>query len=870
MLYRFIDTKGTFIVRGAHRFQWYVPLTNPDGTILSAIGPNLSGDIKRDNNHFLTVPASVEDLRSSPLCRRDFFIRADNRLFRLSQGPVAEQETGLLYQKLRKRCGPLDVEVLNFVPCDRAAEVMQVKVRNRSRKTVSITPTSFIPLYGRGEKNLRDHRHVSSLLNRVDLDPHGIFLKPTMIFDEKGHVVNTTIYYCRGYESDGRAPAGQFPTLDMFYGRGDIFRPDAVEGPVAPVRRKDPCFDGKEACAALRFCTKKLRPGQEAGYILVMGIDDSPASIARTTAALHTSGLVLKSLERTKQCWQERVSSLTIDLDDPQRNGWLVWVGIQPTLRRIFGCSFLPHFDYGKGGRGWRDLWQDALTLLLTEPAKAKAIIERSFQGVRLDGSNATIITEDGFLADRNTISRVWMDHGVWPYLTIRSYIDRSADIGILLRKTTYFRDHQLRRAQAVDPGFSQADFIQRDRFGRVLKTTILEHLLVQNLVPFFNVGTHNIARLENADWNDGLDMAPQRGESAAFSCMYSHNLADICRFLERLKKRDRIVSVTRELLLLLDTLGRRVAYDSWNAKQKRLSQYYDAIERVSGDMVAIPIDGLIKDLQAKACHMAQWLGQREWLSKAGFFNGYYDNRARRVEGIRQGRITMFLASQVFAVMSGVAADDQVRQIWQSIRAYLHDPVLQGFRLNTDMRKPVLDLGRAYGFAFGDKENGAFFSHMNVMLANALYSRMFVEEGRQVMESLYRMSASDAACIPPMLPEYFNGQGRGLYLYLTGSASWYMHTLIGEVLGVTFDMGMLVLRPKLMREDFSGRTVTMQCSHRGRRLIFTFCRPVSGSGPYALRRVRVNRRVYHAENGCVRIPASHLSLPCNVLTIELQ
>jgi len=41
-------------------------------------------------------------------------------------------------------------------------------------------------------------------------------------------------------------------------------------------------------------------------------------------------------------------------------------VAIQPTLRKIFGCSFLPDFDYGKGGRGWRDLWQDCLGLILS------------------------------------------------------------------------------------------------------------------------------------------------------------------------------------------------------------------------------------------------------------------------------------------------------------------------------------------------------------------------------------------------------------------------------------------------------------------------------------------------------------------------
>jgi cellobiose phosphorylase len=869
VLYRFIDNKGTFEVRGAHRFSWYVPLANPDGTLLGAIGPNLSGDIKRDNDHFLTVPASIEDLRSSPLCRRDFFINTGRTIYRLSQGPVLKQETGLLYQKLFKRIGPLQIEILNFIPVGRSAEVMKIVVHNASNRPVTITPTSFIPLYGRSEKNLRDHRHVSSLLNRIELNPYGIFLKPTMVFDEQGHRINNTTYYCQGYEGNGTQPQGQFPTLDFFYGQGDIFHPDAIEKDVAPVQGKHSSFDGKEVCAGLRFKKRTLKPGDCVTYSLILGIEDSRVRISNTFAALRSPALVAKSLLRTQEYWQKHLAALSIDLGDPQRNGWLIWVTLQPTLRRIFGCSFLPHFDYGKGGRGWRDLWQDALALLLTEPDKAKEIIENSFKGVRLDGSNATIITKDAFWADRNKISRVWMDHGVWPYLTTRLYINRSADLGILLKKTGYFRDQQLRRAKKVDAEFRQADFIQRDMSGRPLNGSILEHLLVQNLVQFFNVGEHNITQLENADWNDGLDMAPDKGESAAFSFMYVHNLADICGFLERLKEKQHSVVIMKELVLLLDTLGKRVDYGRYKEKQKRLAQYFDAIERVSGATKAIAIDALISDLRAKARHCSQWLAAHEWLPE-GYFNGYYDNTGRRVEGKRKGRVTMMLASQVFAIMSGVASDAQVNKTWGSIRKYLEDTSLGGFRLNTDFRHPVMELGRAYGFAFGDKENGAFFSHMNVMLANALYSRGFIEQGSRVFDSIYKMASSERAMIPPVLPEYFNSQGRGSYLYLTGSASWYIHTLVEKVFGITFSLGDIVLQPKLMPANFIKPTIKLQSVYKNRKLTLIYQKGAFTKGPCCIRKAVVNGKRFLASNGRVLIPAADLALPQNTIVVALQ
>ena len=71
-------------------------------------------------------------------------------------------------------------------------------------------------------------------------------------------------------------------------------------------------------------------------------------------------------------------------------------------------------------------------------------------------------------------------------------------------------------------------------RDGRVYRGTVLEHMLVQNLTAFFNVGEHDLCRLEGADWNDGLDMAAERGESVAFSAFYAWNLDRLAGYPRR------------------------------------------------------------------------------------------------------------------------------------------------------------------------------------------------------------------------------------------------------------------------------------------------------------------------------------------------
>ena len=871
MIYRFTDELGTFVVEDPHKHNLYFPLTDKEGRLLCSISPNLAGDIKRDNGHFLTAPASIEDLRSNLLCRRDFFIKTGSQTIRCSYPYQDRLEAGFLYHKIVKKTKSLEMEILNFVPFDTPVEIMRVTLRNRSSKAIKIIPTSFIPLYGRAEKSLRDHRHVTSLLNRVYLDKFGLRLKPTMVFDEKGHKANETIYFVLGFEDEGQPPAGQFPTLDYFYGQGDAVFPDAIEKNLRPARKKLAEFDGKESCAAFRFKEKGLKKSQAVSYFLLMGIAESEAEIRNTFKKLNSPEKIRKSFEQTRKYWLGYLSGLEFDFKDRDFNNWLSWVKLQPALRKLFGCSFLPHFDYGKGGRGWRDLWQDALALLLTQAGekKAKNFILDNFKGVRIDGSNATIITKDGqFISDRNRIIRVWMDHGIWPYLTLRLYMNKTGDLDILLREASYFQDHQHKRAKEIDLYFPHKDYTLRDKNGKIYSASILEHILAQSLVQFFNVGRHNIIRLESADWNDGLDMAPEHGESVTFSFMYAHNLRDLCAYLERLKEKTNKLSILKELTFLLDA-KLKPQYSDFKYKQKRLNEYLGKVRNLSGEKVSLDIDALILDLKSKAGHLFQWLGRKEWL-KEGFFNGYYDEQGKRVEGkahkaglpVRQAGIRMLLASQAFAIMSGAASEKQVKQLWRAIKRYLQDKQLGGFRLNTNFNSHHhLDLGRAFGFSYGDKENGAFFNHMVVMLANALYARGFVNEGFEVINSIYKMATHNRAKIYPLIPEYFNNEGRGLYLYLTGSASWYIYTLLEEILGIKFALGDIYLEPKLSAGNFFKQEIETRFKLQGKPLRVIFARGREKNkkgGVYPVRNYCATRKNKEVSNGVYKIEEAYL------------
>lgn len=50
------------------------------------------------------------------------------------------------------------------------------------------------------------------------------------------------------------------------------------------------------------------------------------------------------------------------------------------------------------------------------------------------------------FKADRNGIARVWMDHGMWPFLTTELYLNQTGDYSILSEEVPYFEDRQIFR----------------------------------------------------------------------------------------------------------------------------------------------------------------------------------------------------------------------------------------------------------------------------------------------------------------------------------------------------------------------------------------------------------------------------------------
>ena len=868
----YLDKKGTFTLDDPDLTSYmYFPLANEAG-MMSSITPDLNGDIKLDQNTFLLEPVSSENLHNNK-SSRNFWVYVEGKGAWSVTGRSSKQQAklfeddkekvkltaGIMWHQVERESDEMELKAVmtSFVPnTEEKAELTKFEITNTSDKEQKITSTVAIPLYARSASNIRDHRHVTSLLHRTFTVKNGIMIHPTLTFDERGHNKNKVYYGALAKEEvNGEmvSPISFCPVTEEFIGPGGNF-----ENPYY-VMKNEPLpykvgeeVDGYETVAAIRFEDTVLAPGETRTYIVALGFGESEAEITEISKKYLITKHFDRYLEETKEYWQKKIN-VSYNSSDTDFDNWMHWVNFQPMLRRIYGCSFLPHHDYGKGGRGWRDLWQDCLALLIMEPEQVRQMLIDNFGGVRFDGTNATIIgsKQGEFIADRNNIVRVWMDHGAWPYLTTSLYIEQTGDIEFLREENTYFKDAQIHRGEDRDERWNDSrGNKQMTTEAEPYRGTVLEHLLIQHLTSFYDVGEHNHIRLRGADWNDGLDMANDRGESVAFTALYGGNMRNLAKNIKAYEEKTgkNTITLAKEILILID--ADKSIYNSIGDKHAVLDEYCESVKHIiSGEKVEVPCDKLIDVLNG----MSDWIGNHirktEWLSdKDGYswFNGYYDNSGKAVEGDFETGVRMMLTGQVFAIMSETATKEQVAEIVKATDKYLYDEKIGGYRLNTNFNEVKTDLGRLFGFAFGHKENGAVFSHMAVMYANALYSRGFAKEGYKVINTLYKhCNDYNLSNIYPGVPEYVNQRGQGMYHYLTGAASWLLLTVLNEMYGIKGQLGALKLQPKLLATQFTNGMASATCMFRGVNITVKYQNPFNLEvGNYRVKEIYIDGEKY--------------------------
>ncbi len=799
---------------------YYFPLFNLKG-IKSSISPFFGGDVKLDYHHYALEPTSEVDMYNN-ISSRNIIFDVDGKYYFLNGQTYSQQkdkfiyETDLLYQKVLRKNNKFSIETISYVPIDAQIELHQIIFKNVSQKELSLQVTTAVPIYGRSADNLRDHRQVTSLLNQIDVCENGVIVKPTLSFDERGHTINSTLYSVFS-RSDDMKINGYIPTLDSFIDGGSLHFPKGLKNTV----EKGSHHEGYEAMGGIQYEKLILQPNEMITLYLSIGIHSDKEQVIKDNMKYLNNKFFNQGLKESSKFFSDYVNKLNFNISNKETSNQLSWVILQPMLRRYFGNSYLPHHDYGHGGRGWRDLWQDLLALIMMNDKSVFELLYNNFQGIRIDGSNATIIGDEPgeFKADRNMITRVWSDHGAWPLLTTKMYIDETGDLLFLLKNQHYFNDqftHYTKKVKEKPVQNLLLNDVKEPYVG-----TILEHLLLQNLVGHHNIGEHGFVRLEDADWNDGLDMAHNRGETIAFTHMYANNLRTLASLIRKLPTSNIVMFEELKLLLTNDA---------------NISDFFDQVADFKGHQIWINQFILANQLDKLARTRIKYLRENAYFNNQ--FQSYFDNDGNDldVDG------TTALTGQTMALLCQTATKKQAIELSRTTKKHLFDKKIGGYHLNSNYNNVLTNMGRAFGFAYGQKENGAIFSHMVIMYAYGLYQYGLINLGHEAAFTLLEQAQNNKSKVLLGIPEYFTNDGIGKYPYLTGSASWMLRLLRNEIFGVSLELGVLVLKPKLKKNDFIENKATITTYIFNHLRTVTYHNPKNlDYGKYQIKKISINK-----------------------------
>lgn len=865
------DLDGTFKSESfLNNSRLFFPLFNRIGMKCS-ITPDMKGDMCSSFHSYHSIPVVTEDFHRI-VNGQYVWIRPQDGEPWCAAGTSAKDKTQRWLpeteytSRIKGSTGAFEVEKYSkklnlkstsrlFVPNNEDLVLISIiEIENTGDSAKVFELFYATPIYGRSADNLRDHRNVTSMFNRIYLIKNGVRVQPMINFNEFGHTDNSTSYYTLGFTGEGQAPEHIWGTMVDFIGEGgSMDHPKAVYKNVAPPPLEDVYRNGQEAVGALKFRNTSILPGEKQSFIVINGIAEEKNVVSLWKNRYGDTKKASGQLSQTRNAWKELTKKVTYSTGSRQFDQWTIWLNYQLFCRQVYGNSYLPDFGYGRGGRGWRDLWSDLLSLFLMDPDVSVEEMINNFRGIRTDGTNATIIgaRPGEFIADRNNVPRTWCDHGVWPVFVLDFYIHQTGDINILMKKVPYWKDVFVYRSKKRDEKWNpEYGYEHKDQGGKVYEGTILEHVLLQQLCSFFNVGDHNIMLLEGGDWNDTYDMARNNGESVCFYNWVAGNLKTLVSILSELKSRGiEEVTLFSEMSFLFDTIyhSEEIDYKSVTYKKRVLNEFCHQVEHtLSGKQINIEINLLINDLELKSRHILEQIRKHEWLSTSegySFFNGHYDDERKRVHGDHPKGVRIDLTSQVLPVIFGTANDEQIPELHKSVLKYLHHQG-GGLHLCSDFNEDRLYFGRVTGFAFGHKEHGGIWMQQNVMYMYGLYKRGFVNEGFDVFKDIFHLcNTPEISKVFPGIPSYFGPDGRGYYMYLTGSATWLVLALLTQMFGIRGENGQLRLNPKLKRDQFDqNSTLKVYSSFRGYETVVTYSNPNKKDyGEYLIRNIIINQ-----------------------------
>ena len=482
-----------------------------------------------------------------------------------------------------------------------------------------------------------------------------------------------------------------------------------------------------------------VAPGKTCEFVVIMGQTHSLVDAKRLVRKYRKVSSAKKELTQVQALWQRRILD-NIQVKTPDKNFDLM-MNIWVKYQ-LYICNFWsrsPSFYHE--GSGGRG-YRDSCQ-------DGEAIVSINLELTRKRILLlASLIRKDGTCApgfseaQKPQGHRPNKDHPAWLSITVGAYIKEAGDKKILLKKMPYLKDGW------IDGWRINTNFKGPSRFKG--SGTLFEHLEKNLNYTFGDSGKLGLPLIGHADWNDAIDAAgiKLKGESTWLAQALVRSLKELS-----------------ELALLIGKVKKS------------------------------------EDLRRKAAIMAERINKHCW-DGAWYSRGFTDNGS--VYGSKrnsEGKI--YLNSQSWAILSGVARGSRLKKVVSSVNKYLDGP--HGLALfYPAYSKFDSSLGRISMFAQGTKENAAVFCHAATFMVAAFCACGEGEKAYQAMKKIMPNAQTDYELYktePYVYAEYLVGPGHpylygeGAFTWTTGTAGWNFMCGTEHLLGIRREFNGLRIDP---------------------------------------------------------------------------
>jgi len=433
---------------------------------------------------------------------------------------------GMGYATFYHNSNGIEQELTIFVPKEDKVKVNLVKMKNESDAERNISLYYYIrPVLGVTDEE-------TEKLIETDIANNIVIVKNSTNTEFKGsNLFISTSEDIRSYTGDRNEFLGTIPNYEL---------PEGMKR----VRLSNSIGIGYNPCVAIEV-NISLQANEEKEIVFLLAEDKDRESGYKLMELYKDIQFTKNSLEKTKQFWENLVSTIQVDTPDDTMNYMMnQWLIYQTIVSRIWART---GFYQVGGAYGARDQMQDATNMVYLLPSitKAQILNNSAHQFKEGDIQHWWHPTPDSKV--HKGIRSKYSDDLLWLPLGVAKYIKVTDDVSILNEEVPFIespilKENEMERYEVPNNSDETA--------------SVYEHC-IRAIERALRFGDKGLPLMAGGDWNDGMNKVGYQGKGQSvwlgwFLATVLKEFIPVCELMEdfeRAKKYENIIIQLKEAL---------------------------------------------------------------------------------------------------------------------------------------------------------------------------------------------------------------------------------------------------------------------------------------------------------------------------------